>query len=113
MTVARREEDYFELRSGERRDAVHLRCRITLSGKDDEWIVSIDNVDYTVVTPQFWVDPRLVTPDSPPMYKRETTGSIKVRLVERRESDLIVDMPGIPGDAGPRLVVPLSEEVVR
>lgn len=87
-------------------DSVRLRCLVQASRKGDEAIVTLVGVPGVVIDPAFFVDPILVDPSPPPSSAAE--GSVQVLLLEERDDELVIEVPGEPASYGPKLLVPRS-----
>ena len=89
-------------------DAAWLRCRVRASRRKDELIVSVPGVPDAVTAPAFFVDPTIVQTESTARLDQDVDGVVKVLLLEQREQEAVVEVPGEPVSYGPKLLVPLS-----
>jgi len=105
MTIA---EDATILSGGVVFDAGWLRCVVTASRRPDELIVKIPNIPGAVAPPTFFVDPSIVRPKTKPMVGVDVDATVKVLLLETREQEAVVEVPGEPVSYGPKLLVPLD-----
>ena len=91
-------------------DTVRLRCRVLISKKQDEYLVSFPTLPNTVVPPTFYVQPDLVDVNGKPEVGQEADATVQVILLDEDQGHgtLLVEIPGEPVSYGPKLVIPRS-----